>query len=181
LDGVERTPRSDYRTAITPSEHIGGRGLGVGRRVGKREDDRPRRPGGHLPYSGLREGSWLAASPDQNGRCDVADNGLKVVRVPRFETEFAHVLCGEGEGKLVVLNCLATFEEQTVRVEHGYRATGLVLGRALCEDSAADDPGRSLDVIVETRDPVPVVVEQSDGVVLLEVLPLQQSVGEDLL
>ena len=36
----------------------------------------------------------------------------------------------------------------------------------------------SLDVVVETREPVAVVVELADGVVLLEVLPLQQGMGE---
>ena len=49
------------------------------------------------------------------------------------------------------------------------------------EDAAADDPGRALDVVVEARDPVAVVVQQLYGVVLFEVLPLQKGVGKDLL
>jgi hypothetical protein len=40
------------------------------------------------------------------------------------------------------------------------------------EDAAADDPCRSLDVVIEARDAVAVVVQQRDGVVLLEVLPV---------
>ncbi len=147
----------------------------------------------------------------------MADDGLEVVAAPGLEAETAQVLCGEGEGKLVVLHPVATLVEQALRVEHGDGTACLVLGRALgaddrleeprdadarrpCseenhalvgkllapmpqggEDAAADDPGGSLNVVVEAGQAVAVVVEQPDGVVLLEVLPLQQRVGVDLL
>jgi hypothetical protein len=45
------------------------------------------------------------------------------------------------------------------------------------EDSRDHDSGRALDVVVEARHLVPVPFEQAQGVVLLEVLPLQEGVG----
>ena len=59
-------------------------------------------------------------------------------------------------------------------------------GERLVQDpQGRSDPGehdgrRALDVVVEARDPVAVTVEEADRVVLLEVLPLEHRVGEDL-
>ena len=49
------------------------------------------------------------------------------------------------------------------------------------EDAGDDDPRRALDVVVEAGESPAVALEQANGVVLLEVFPLEQGVGEDLL
>ena len=48
------------------------------------------------------------------------------------------------------------------------------------EHTGQDDGGRALDVIVEGRQAVPVPIEESEGIVLLEVLELDEAAGPHL-
>ena len=49
------------------------------------------------------------------------------------------------------------------------------------EDARDDNRGRTLDVVVERRNAALVPIEQSQRVLLLEVLELDQAAGPDLL
>ncbi len=71
----------------------------------------------------------------------MADDGLEVVAIARFETEAAQFVGGQREGTLVVLHRVAPLEDETLRIEHRHRVAGLLLGGALCSDDGLDEPG----------------------------------------
>ncbi len=47
------------------------------------------------------------------------------------------------------------------------------------QDASQRDSGRALNVVVETRQPVPIAIENGKRDVLMKVFPLQQCAGKD--
>ena len=64
--------------------------------------------------------------------------------------------------------------------EHALVADALPGEAQRGQDPRDGDARRALDVVVEAGDPVLVALEQPEGVVLVEVLPLHDGAGEDL-
>ena len=141
LDRVEGAPGCHDRPAIAPREHVGGRGFGVGGRVGKWENYGLWCSRCHLSHCSLAKDAGRAARTYQDRGRNVADDGLEVVAIARFEAEAAQLVTCQREGPLVVLHFVAPFEEETLRIEHCHRVTRLLLGGALRANDGLDEPG----------------------------------------